>query len=424
MSGDKQTGAKALQALIDDHFLGKLPKRLGVAVSGGSDSLGLLVLLRDMRTTDGPDLYAVTVDHGLRKESAAEADEVARICAGLDVAHHTLKWTGWDGQGNLPDQARRARYSLMADWAEKHGIDDIAVGHTANDLAETFLMRLGREAGVDGLSAMAGTWQVGRTTFHRPLLQASREALRDMLHTKGYDWVEDPSNDDAAYARVRARKALVALKPLGIDIMGLAAVARHMRDVRHTLYRYVLQAARDLVRLEAGDLLIDHAGLGTLPPEISRRLIQAALRWVSGAEYAPRGRAMTDLMQAIAAGRDMTLSGCLILHSGGQIRVTREYNAVADLRCDLAEEWDGRWLFKGPKSQGAKIAALGKTGLKLCPDWRDSALPAASLMAAPALWRGDELLAAPLAGVGQACKFVLKYDLDSFFTTILSVDDV
>lgn len=424
MTGDKQTGARALQALIDGHFSQNLPQRLGVAVSGGSDSLALLVLLHGMGATDGPELHAVTVDHGLRKESAAEAKEVARICAGLDVAHDTLNWTGWDGQGNLPDQARRARYRLMAGWAEEHDIKDIVIGHTANDQAETFLMRLGREAGVDGLSAMAGAWQVGSTTFHRPLLQANREALRDILRARGFEWVEDPSNDDAAYARVRARQVLKTLAPLGISIGGLSSVAQHMRDVRRTLYTYVLQAAQDLVRLQAGDLLIDMAGMNALPPEISRRLMQAALRWVSGADYVPRGRAMNSLMQAIAAGKDMSLSGCLILSAGDQLRVTREYNAVAGLRCDWDEPWDNRWVLMGPSAPEASLAALGKTGLRLCPNWRDSGLPVASLLASPALWRGDELLAASLVEAGQGWKCVLKYDLDHFFTTILSVDDV
>ncbi len=94
VTGDKQTGAKALQALIDNHFSRKLPMRLGVAVSGGSDSLGLLVLLQGLPATNRPELYVVTVDHGLRKESAAEAREVAQICAGLGVAHDPLHWTG------------------------------------------------------------------------------------------------------------------------------------------------------------------------------------------------------------------------------------------------------------------------------------------------------------------------------------------
>ncbi len=417
------TGAKALKALIDQHFSGKLPQRLGVAVSGGSDSLALLVLLHEICAKDGPELFAVTVDHGLRAESAAEAAQVARICAGLNVAHDTLNWTGWGGQGNLPDQARRARYALMADWAQDRDINDIALGHTADDQAETFLMRLGREAGVDGLSAMACSWQAGGTTFHRPLLQAHRKALKDILREKGHEWIADPSNQDAAYARVRARQALAVLEPLGITTAGLASVARHMSDVRQTLYSYVLQAAKDLVRLQAGDLLIDRVGFNALPREISRRLMQAALRWVSGADYAPRGRAMKILMQAIAEGRDMSLSGCLIMLADDQIRVTREYNAVVDLRCAGDEEWDGRWQAVGLNDAATTIAALGDAGLKLCPDWRETGLPRASLLASPALWQGDELLAAPVAGAGQGMEIVLKYDLDHFFTTILSVDD-
>jgi len=424
VTGSEVIGRTDLQAMIAGHFSRALPQRLGVAVSGGSDSLGLLILLHEMQLEGGPEIYAVTVDHGLRPESAAEAVEVARICAGLNVPHDTLNWTGWNGQGNLPDQARRARYSMMAGWAQKRAVSDITLGHTANDQAETFLMRLGREAGVDGLSAMVPMWQLGGITFHRPLLQAGREALRDVLRQTGLGWVEDPSNDDAAYARVRARQALKALEPLGITVAGLSSVAQHMSDVRRTLYTHVLQAAQQMVRLQAGDLLIDMAGFDALPPEISRRLMQAALKWVSGAGYAPRGRAMKGLMQAIAAGRDMTLSGCLIVHTCDQLRVMREYNAVADLRCDRDELWDGRWQAVGSNNKNVAIAALGKKGLKLCPQWRETGLSAVSLMATPALWRGDELLAAPLAGMENGEKFVLKHDLDHFFTTILSVDDV
>ncbi len=424
MTGSKETGAKDLTALIAGHFAQNPTPRLGVAVSGGSDSLALLILLHEMQLAGGPELFAVTVDHGLRPESAGEAAQVAQICAGLNLTHETLRWTGWDGQGNLPDQARRARYSLMAEWAQAQALDGIALGHTANDQAETFLMRLAREAGVDGLSAMVPVWQMGGTTFHRPLLQAGREALRDVLRQRGLGWVEDPSNEDAGYARVRARHALAALGPLGLTVEGLSSVARHMSDVRHTLYTYVLQAAQELVHLQAGDLLIERAGFDALPPEISRRLLQAALKWLSGAGYAPRGRAMKDLMQAIAAGRDMTLSGCLVISEKGHLRLTREYNAVADLRCGGDELWDGRWQAVAENAQSATIAALGKEGLRLCPEWRETGLPAASLIAKPALWRGGELLVAPLTGRGQGAKFVLKYDLDHFFTTILSVEDV
>ncbi|MCB2123065.1 MAG: tRNA lysidine(34) synthetase TilS, partial [Rhodobacteraceae bacterium] len=124
--------------------------RLGVAVSGGSDSTALLCLLADLRGTGGPDLAAVTVDHGLRPEAAGEARSVAALCARLGVSHTICRWDGWDGTGNLPDQARRARQNLIAGWASGLGIGAVALAHTRDDQAETVLLRLARGSGVDG----------------------------------------------------------------------------------------------------------------------------------------------------------------------------------------------------------------------------------------------------------------------------------
>ena len=201
-------GADSLDSL-KRHFHPGVPGVIGVAVSGGSDSLALLHLLHDWQSAGGPAVRAATVDHGLRAGAAAEAAEVARICAGLGVAHKTLAWRDWDGAGNLPDRARRARYALLAEWARGHGIADIAVGHTEDDLAETFVMRLARGAGVDGLAAMRDRWREAGVTFHRPLLALRRDHLRDLLRARGVAWVEDPTNSDAGYERVRTRAALV-----------------------------------------------------------------------------------------------------------------------------------------------------------------------------------------------------------------------
>ena len=154
------------------------PARLGVAVSGGSDSLALLHLLHDRIRTG---LAAVTVDHRLRPESASEALHVARLCERLGVPHDVLQRTGWDGRGNLQDQARRSRTSLIADWARSCGIEAVALGHTADDQAETVLMRLARAAGVDGLSGMAPRHAQEGIEWHRPLLTCGREALREVL---------------------------------------------------------------------------------------------------------------------------------------------------------------------------------------------------------------------------------------------------
>ena len=402
------------------HFHPGVPGVVGVAVSGGSDSLALLYLLHDWQREGGPDVRAATVDHGLRPEAGAEAAEVARICAGLGIAHDTLTWRDWDGAGNLPDRARRARYALLTEWARGHGIADVAVGHTEDDLAETFLMRLARGAGVDGLAAMRDRWSQAGVTLHRPLLALRRENLRDLLRARGVAWVEDPTNSDAAYERARTRAALDALAPLGIDTAMLAATARKMAGARAALSHYAHGLAQDHVRIEAGDVVIARAALRDMPDEAARRILQAALRWINGAEYPPRGAAMTQFLAAARRAAAMTLQGCQMQAQGGLLRIGREYNAVAGQRVPQGQVWDGRWCIDGPEVAGAEVAALGPEGLRACPDWRAGGLPHGAAMAGPALWRGEELLAAPLAGWPNGYEIRLIRDGASYFDALLS----
>lgn len=384
--------------VIADHFGADAPDRLGVAVSGGGDSLALLSLAKDWRAHGGPSVHVVTVNHGLRSEAATEAAGVARICGDLGLPHETVCWTGWGGQGNLSDQARRARYRLLADWARRLDLGDVLLGHTLDDQAETFLMRLARGAGLDGLAAMRTRWLQDGIRFHRPLLGQTRAGLRSVLVARGLDWIEDPSNDDPAYARVKARQAMAALDPLGLTSGRLAEVAQHLADVRRTLYAYALGATHDHVRVEAGDLLLARDGLASLPDEVARRLLQAILAWISGPGYGPRGQAVTQMLEAARAGETMTLQGCLMLPEANALRFTREYRAVAGLRVPVDVLWDGRWMASGPPTEGAEIAPIGAAGLRACPDWREGGLPYASALACPGVWHGDALISAPLLG--------------------------
>lgn len=418
MTADRSDSLDSLKR----HFHPGVKGVVGVAVSGGSDSLALLYLLHDWQCDGGPDMRAATVDHGLRPEAAAEAVKVARICAGLGIAHDTLTWRGWDGTGNLPDRARRARYALLADWARGHGIADLAVGHTEDDLAETFLMRLARGAGVDGLAAMRDRWREAGVTFHRPLLGQGREALRDLLRARGVAWVEDPTNSDARYERARARAALGALAPLGIGTATLAAAARKMAGARAALYQQAHGLAQDHVRIEAGDVMIARAAVRDMPDEAARRILQTALRWINGAEYPPRGPAMTQFLAAARGGATMTLQGCHMQVQGGMLRIGREYDAVAGLRVPQGQVWDGRWRVKGPEVAGAEVAALGAGGLRACPDWRAGGLPRGSAMASPALWRGKALLAAPLVGWPNGYQLRLIRDGASYFDALLFIE--
>lgn len=367
------------------------PLAFGVAVSGGGDSLALLHLAH--RT--GWQVHAVTVDHGLRPESAAEAADVAAFCAGQQIPHATLRWTGPAASGNLMDQARRARLHLMADWARGQGIGHVLLGHTADDQAESFLMNLSRAAGLDGLAGMRADWQEAGIHWHRPLLGHSREALRAYLRHHGLTWAEDPSNENDRFTRVKARRALKALKPLGITVDRLGATISHLAATRRALVECTQRAATDLVSEQAGALTVTRAALSGLDPEIRRRLLIAAIRWIGGAAHAPRETQIKTLQAALSEGRDATLAGIRFRHRAEQVTACREARAVMG-PVPFGQIWDHRWQVTGPGGAGLSVAALGAEGLRQCPDWRSFG-PRAALVVSPAVWLDGRLIAAPLA---------------------------
>lgn len=381
------TPAGAVAAALRD-----VPGPIGVAVSGGGDSMALLLAALGA----GAQLRVATVNHGLRPESAAEAEGVARFCAERGVAHETLVWR-WDGAGNLPARAREGRLDALAGWAGTHGLSAVLLGHTRDDVAETFLMRLSRRAGVDGLSAMTRAFRHDGTLFLRPLLDQPRECLRDFLRDSSVSWVEDPSNDDPRYERTRARQTLKALAPLGIDAGILSDVADQMRGARAALDAGVLDLVERGVRQDGGDLLISPAVLDA-PDELIRRLHVAAIRWIGRLPYPPRRAELERLVAAARAGRSATLAGVQVVPGLGELRLTREFAAVRDLSTPTTTLWDGRWRLSGPHAPGLTLKALGAEGLSACPAWRDTGRPRTALLATPAVWSESGLVAAPLVG--------------------------
>jgi tRNA(Ile)-lysidine synthase len=381
---------------LRSHYARLNPDRIGVAVSGGSDSLALLHAARAW----GVVVEAVTVDHGLRPEAAEEAAYVAEVCRGLGVPHSVLRWEGWDGRGNLQDQARQNRYALIAGWAEALRLRSVALGHTKDDQAETLLMRLAREAGVEGLASMRLVFEREGVRFDRPFLFDRRADLRAYLTSLGVRWIEDPSNEDESFGRVRARRALESLAPLGIEAEALFRVALNLRDASDALGQMASDFARAKVKAAGGDLIFDRTALRRLPAEIARRLAGHAPMFVASAAYPPRREPLDGLMEHLRAAGSVTLHGCLVTVSDMTVRVAREHAAVAGLRGPTQAMWDRRWRLAGPHEDGLEVRALGEA-VRACPDWRTTALPRASLLASPSVWRGDVLVAAPVAGMGN-----------------------
>jgi tRNA(Ile)-lysidine synthase len=367
-------------------------------VSGGGDSLALAVLLAEWAGPPGVGLHAATVDHGLRAGSATEAQSVSRMLAPLGIAHDILSWDG-AARGNLQDSARRARYRLLSGWAREKQLAHVCVGHTRDDQAETVLLRLARGSGVDGLAAMSPARRdAGGPTWLRPLLSVRREELRQVLREAGIGWIEDPSNENQRFDRVRVREFLGANR-LGIGVERLADTARAMGAARRVLAGAARAAAMRLVTVESGDVLIEAEGFTLLEEETRWRILSHAIRQIGNADYRPRLKSLLRAEAALAAGVGTTLGGCLLL-PGARWRIGREYRAVDGVEVPAPGIWDGRWRIEGG-GEALTIRALGPAGLALVPDWREAGLPRSSALALPAVWSGGALVAAPQLGYGK-----------------------
>ena len=382
--------AAAMERLLAGHR----PDRLAVAVSGGGDSLALLGLACDWAEEIHCRIHALTVDHGLRPEAGDEALLVARETMRMGAQHDTLYWTGLDGKGNLQAAAREARYGLMRDFCRREGIGAILLGHTQDDQAETVLMRLARGSGVDGLSAMP-EGRFGNDDILRPVLGETRADLRIWLTRQGMRWIEDPTNDDPRYDRVRARRLLTQLAPFGIDAARLAETAASLARARVALLARAADVADRIVTDRHGLLIYDRAGLEQTEEETRLRLVAHGLACLSGAPYKPRLASLSTTLERALNGQGGTLQGCHLIPSGDNLMIAREFKAVEALQtaADGAGIWDGRWCIEAPGHRAATVRALGEAGLA---QWdRPAGIPHAALLSWPGVWQGDHLLAVP-----------------------------
>ncbi len=248
------------------------------------------------------EIQAATVDHGLRAEAAAEADFVARTCAELGVPHVTF--TVNVASGNVQDEARNARYGALAKWAADRGLSAIATAHHADDQAETMLMRLNRGSGLSGLTGIRARTTVPGTQIPllRPLLGWRRQDLGLLVEDAGIEAVQDPSNLDLKFDRVKLRQRLSGAD--WIDTAALAASASHLADAEEALEWCIMQEWEGCVR-EDGETL---RYLPRAPRAIRLRVVARLIAEIGGK---PRGSAVARLVDALENGETASLSGAV-----------------------------------------------------------------------------------------------------------------
>ena len=413
-------GATALGASEFDAAMAALgpwegSPRLAAAVSGGADSLALALLADRWARDRGGSVLCLIVDHGLRAESALEAEQVRAWLAARGIEAAVLLAQAGEERGSIQERARRLRHRLLMERCIAAGIAHLLLAHHRDDQAETVLMRMVRGSGVRGLAGIApaslAPGSAGRVRLLRPLLVQPKARLRATLEAMGQSWVEDPSNRDLRHERVRWRRLMPLLASGGVEPGRLASAALRLAEERRALDRAVASwLALSAASSPYGHVTVRMEGFAALDRPIAEAALARLLGAVGGAPYPPRSDSLCDLAEALRRSPPRltrTLAGCVLRLERGLLQVTREPSAVLH-SCGAQAGlllWDGRFELRltGPQAplDGVAVARLGRDGLavarRLLKGWglRPPQAPARQLETLPALWGRARLVEVP-----------------------------
>ena len=317
----------AIFAPLDDY------PRLGLAVSGGADSLALMLLAARYATTPQARqrFFVYSVDHGLRPEAAEEVAFVCREAEKLGFHARPLRWEGEKPQTGIQQAARKARYTLIAEAMDAESVPVVLTAHHMQDQAETVLMRLAHGSGLEGLRGMDYFSALGDLQVVRPLLHAEPEQLKAVVAEAGLTPVADPSNADLDYERVRWRQFMPLLASLGLDANRVTRFADRVRDADRAIEQMASRALADVaVDPETKVRLFSRAWLRSQPHAVAVRVVQRVLDQVGGGQK-PHALGAVEVLtdRLIRESCKTTLHGCVIEANGETIRIRPEPGRAA-----------------------------------------------------------------------------------------------
>lgn len=345
---------------------------IAVAVSGGADSMALAWVAAIWIRSVGGRMTALTVDHGLRADSAAEAALTGDRLRALGIDHEILVWQGTKPKSGVQAEARKVRYGLLENWCRQHGVLHLLAAHHADDQAETIMMRLARGSGPDGLAAMASLRELSACRLLRPLLNFPKARLIATLRTAGIAWVEDPSNVDPKYARTGLRARLA-----DADVPGIIQAGQRFARARVALEVETARWLGCFASLSpAGYLTLERPALAAGAAEIRLRVLGRAVCVVGGDPYPPGIAAVERLEARLAVGGGATLGGARFDVTADRIAVFREARNLPQPQCLGAGtiRWDGRFdVMAGPEAAGLSLRPWSP---EVAVEWPRKAWPA------------------------------------------------
>lgn len=302
-----------------DFMRGFYGKKMAVAVSGGVDSIALLHWLVEI----GADIVCLHVNHGLRDAADIEAQYVHDLCEKLNVPCHVFVWAGEKPSSGLEAAARTARYKFMTDFCRENGIEYLLTAHQADDQIETFLMNLSRGSGVFGLAAMQKVAERDGIKIVRPLLNISRDELRQFCDSRGIKYFTDEMNSDEKYTRVRIRQNRHLLHDkLGISDERILLAIENMNRAREAIETDIDKLVADV--MGDGFAMFRDSFLFDLMPDIRLKFIGTLVQKIGGDDYQPRLNSLEKALDKLHGDCKFTLGHCTLRRLGTRILIVPE----------------------------------------------------------------------------------------------------
>ena len=333
-------------ALFPEH-----PQRIAVAVSGGADSLCLTFLLKKWADKNRVKLFAFTVDHGLRLESAKEASAVHLQLKNLGLTHQILKWVGKKPKTRVEELARQARYNLLQKACQKNKVQYLFLAHHVEDQCETFWARFAHKSGLDGLCAMQERSDLKGLILVRPLLDVSKKEIVEYLKKNKMTWIEDPMNYSPLYERVLWRKRQGTLSQIGLVPDTINILTKRLTRVKQAIDFYTNSFIKNSVLLSpVGYAFIGKMAWEMSPYEIRLRSLLHLLPLVSGQNKIVSLESVEKLLNG--SRKSATLAGCQVIFHKKGIFIAREMRQITKsvkLKAGKATYWDRFFVFS-PKA--------------------------------------------------------------------------
>lgn len=312
-------------------FLESLPPHIAVAVSGGADSLALCIALHEWCQLHQVSFTAITVDHTLRPESSNEASQVHRWMELRGIHHKILTWTHHPILNNIQVRAREARYDLMVNYCSQHGIPYLCTAHHQEDQWETFMMRLSHASGIWGLSGIPAQQTRQGIRIVRPFIKLKPALLKTFLTEKAQPWIEDPSNQNVVFERIRWRQQASVLTQMGITYEVIEKVSEKLRQDAIALDWAAMEWMNQHTHWHVGlKYMRCNINLIDLPETLVKRIMLQIVSQVRGIQVttAHMRHAMNASYQRLCDEpfKPFTMGGCYWMQQKGELIIVREWN--------------------------------------------------------------------------------------------------